>query len=188
MTRLTKLLALTLLLLTALPLGAQEAVSEIPIRVRVVVGGTSSAAKQILSYVSRELRSLGDVEVVQKNQKPDYTVRILAEELKAVGARTPDVYLSVVVTSPLSVRGVRFAFCDLSSLSTVEMLFMLNKVIDKPSAANTMAEALVTIHGHAMMVGTNVKVVSERLVTYVDSHVLEVHRKIEAGVYAPVEE
>ncbi len=188
MTRLTKLLALTLLLLTALPLGAQETVSEIPIRVHVRVNKTSSIAEQLLSYVSRGLRSLGDVEVVQENQKPDYTVRILAEDFKAIGARTPDVYLSVVVTSPLSVRGVRFSFCDLSSLSTVEMVIMLNKGIDKPSAASLLAETLVTIVGHVLMVGTNVKVVSERLVTYVDSDVLEVHRKIEAGVYAPVKE
>jgi flagellar hook assembly protein FlgD len=86
------------------------------------------------------------------------------------------------------VRGVRFAFCDLSSLSTVEMVIMLNKGIDKPSAASLLAETLVVIQAHAMMVGTNVKVVSERLVTYVDSDVLEVHRKIEAGVYAPVKE
>lgn len=188
MTRLTKLLALTLLLLTALPLGAQETVSEIPIRVYVRVNGTSPIAEQLLSYVSRGLRSLGDVEVVQENQKPDFTVRILAEDLTVFGARTPDVYLSVVVTSPLSVRGVRFAFCDLSSLSTVEMVIMLNKGIDKPSAASLLAETLVVIQAHAMMVGTNVKVVSERLVTYVDSDVLEVHRKIEAGVYAPVKE
>jgi hypothetical protein len=64
-------------------------------RVAVEVSSSDAVGNQIKSYVSRELRSLGDVEVVSENA--DFRFRILAMELHAGGVS--GVGLSTIIVS-----------------------------------------------------------------------------------------
>ena len=59
---------------------------------------TGSISNLLKSYLSRELRSLGDVEVV--DEKPHYTIIVLCESLALRGSSTVSSYaMSVVVTT-----------------------------------------------------------------------------------------
>jgi hypothetical protein len=72
---------------------------QISIKCEIELGAPQDGINsQVYSYVTRELRSLGDVEVVEgKDSRSDYTIRTLAVELSNKGGITTGFALSVVV-------------------------------------------------------------------------------------------
>jgi hypothetical protein len=63
-------------------------------RVSVMVSGSDSLKKLVASYITKELRSLPDVVVVEK--EPEYTISIVATELKRKKGYTAGFVLSLV--------------------------------------------------------------------------------------------
>jgi hypothetical protein len=76
------------------------------IKVRVRVSADDSMKRETLSFLTRELRSLGDVEVV--DTAPDYEISVVALETSSRGSTVPTGYaVSAIVTAPIDLTLVK---------------------------------------------------------------------------------
>lgn len=73
--------------------------------VKLSVGGAESLKSQIQSYVARELRSLGDVTIV--DERPNWVLRIMTFESQSVRGQSLGYTYSYVITS-----GVQTTYLD----------------------------------------------------------------------------
>ena len=82
-------------------ISAQTEQQSFSVRVQVSVSAKNEIVKsKIVSFISRELRSLGDVSVT--DHEPQYILLIVALEAEFVsGTTTGDIALSTVLTKPL---------------------------------------------------------------------------------------
>ena len=70
------------------------------ITVRVTVSAPDSMKREALSFLTRELRALGDVEVV--DTAPRYQIQVVALETSSRASSVPTGYaVSAIVTSPI---------------------------------------------------------------------------------------
>lgn len=76
--------------------AADTSDSKFSARVKVNVMGDANIKGTVSSYFHRELRSLGDVEIVDKD--PEWTLDVLAMELKLTGGATTGVAISTVIS------------------------------------------------------------------------------------------
>lgn len=67
-------------------------------KVKVNVSASDNIKGSVSSYINRELRSLTDVEIVEKD--PEWIIYILAMELKTVGGYKSGVAISTVIVHP----------------------------------------------------------------------------------------
>lgn len=72
-------------------------------RVKLEVAGEAPLTDTVVSYISRELRALGDIELVQVN--PDFAVSVVAlENTVEEGRRVTGYTLAVVITKPVQLN------------------------------------------------------------------------------------
>lgn len=69
--------------------------SQYSAKVKVQVTASDNIKGSVSSYINRELRSLGDVELVEEN--PEWIINILAMELQTVGGHKSGVAVSTVI-------------------------------------------------------------------------------------------
>lgn len=69
-------------------------------KVKVTVSADESIKNSVSSYLNRELRSLGDVDIVDNN--PEWQLSILGGELETAGGRKTGVVLSTVILTPFN--------------------------------------------------------------------------------------
>jgi hypothetical protein len=77
-------------------------------RVRVTVTADESIKGMVSSYLNRELRSLGDVELVDDN--PEYEIRFLAVETKSLSGQKTGVAFSVITSEYFDNQSISFTF------------------------------------------------------------------------------
>jgi len=70
--------------------------SEIQFQIKVNVSGDPSIKTLVSSYLNRELRALGDVELVNNNA--DWSMSIICAQTESIGGYPSSVLLSVVIT------------------------------------------------------------------------------------------
>lgn len=69
-------------------------------KVKVNVSASNNIKGSVSSYINRELRSLTDVEIVEKD--PQWIIYVLAMELKTAGGYKSGVAISTVIFSPFN--------------------------------------------------------------------------------------
>ena len=79
-------------------------------RVQIDVSGNENIKGLVGSYLNRELRSLGDVELVEKD--PDFFIAVGVLEIKPTGGRTSGFSLSTVVLHRFDNRIISSYFKD----------------------------------------------------------------------------
>jgi hypothetical protein len=79
------------------------------IKVRVRVSAPDSMKPEALSFLTRELRALGDVKVV--DTAPQYQIDVVALEISSRASTVPTGYaISAIVTSPLDLWHIEAIF------------------------------------------------------------------------------
>ena len=99
MKHLTVIIFTIALLLTASSVSAQE--KEFPkfvARVKLSVSGSENIKDEVVSYLSRELRALGDVVIVEQDARWELSVIVM--ELASRGGSKNGLAFSVVVIRP----------------------------------------------------------------------------------------
>lgn len=75
---------------------AVGAESEIRFHINVNISADPAIKTLVRSYLNRELRALGDVELVDTNA--DWSISIICARIESIGAYPPSVLLSIVIT------------------------------------------------------------------------------------------
>lgn len=88
----------TAMLAFAAPTWAARPLPDFSARVKVSVSSDDSISAEVKSYISRELRSLGDV--VTTDQNPEYVLSVVASVVTTKSGSKRGVAFSVVVLEP----------------------------------------------------------------------------------------
>ena len=158
---------------TSLSNGLAEAVvgvpqTDEPFRVQLEMKTDTDLKVQLSSFIGRELRTLGDVVIVES--KPDYNLHVLSLQLTTVGGRKAGIAVHSQVTSPIDFkeRFSPFLKCDLSGSG-----FNLRLV-------EIFATGYVSIETGNIYSGNHdidgIRNMATRIVTSLDSDVLEPRR------------
>ena len=89
-----------LLMVTVISSVAAQDLPKFKARVKVSVSADENIKGMVTSYINRELRSLQDVEVVDRD--PEWELQILAMEVSTKGGYKSGIVLSVVILSKFS--------------------------------------------------------------------------------------
>jgi hypothetical protein len=77
-------------------------------KVKVTVQADEGIQNSVSSYLNRELRSLGDVDIVDNN--PEWELRVLGGELHSIGGYKSGVVLSTIIITPFRGNFLSSAF------------------------------------------------------------------------------
>ena len=125
------------LLAAALALTANEATAQT--RVAVSVSATDSLRNQITSYITRELRTIPDIVIVE--DKPEYEIQIVALNDALESGRKIGYSMSVVITY----RVGDFFVKELAGTNNQTVKY----------AASMLAEDYVDVRTHRLLTGPN---------------------------------
>jgi len=103
-------------------------------RVSVSISANDNIKGQIESYISRELRSLGDVIVTDDN--PDWVLHIVALEPTSKGGNKVGIILSVVITRPFKSNGLNVLLIVLREVKKNEREILSSMTADLNSIAS----------------------------------------------------
>ena len=82
--------------------GDTSSADEFLDEVRVTVSASDSMKREVLSFLTRELRALGDIEVEVVDTAPRYQIEVVALETSSRASTVPTGYaVSAIVTSPV---------------------------------------------------------------------------------------
>lgn len=142
-------------------------------KVKVDVSANDNINGEIVSYLSRELRSLGDVIVV--DEKPDWTISIVALELTNKGGNNTGVALSILILSKPHSPLIEMGINDLYRLKKINKFEM-----DSLQQMINIDFGLVTEYeGHWLRTGSpdNLRDICNGIVADFDSKYLEPTRE-----------
>lgn len=152
-----------LLFATTILVYAQEQSAKNTFRVTLDVSGSELIKSEVTSYISRELRSLTDIVLVDSD--PDLRIEVVALASKDRLGNLLGYTLSIVVAKrlkPAFVRGVIHAFVHKEG----ERKLMLDLFSSQ--------ERLVS---HSIVTGADLQGLSKKIVADIDGEVIEAERK-----------
>ena len=127
------------------------------------VSAKDEIKNDIISYISRELRSLGDVVVV--DSQPNYTISIVALNSRNKANEDIGYAFSVVVTSELTGQYIATLTSDCKSNKNKDLLF-------------TWLATMSGIKSHILVVGSDLRKLCSDLVASTDAEVFEEMRRM----------
>ena len=142
------------------------------IKVRVTVSASDSMKREALSFLTRELRALGDVEVV--DTAPSYQIEVVALETSSRASTVPTGYaVSAIVTSPVNLSVLKSLFEQLGQGENAELYDSLFKATEEATAGHEM------IFGHYLRIGPSDELAKlcEGLIATIDGETFERARK-----------
>jgi len=156
--------ALLIVVLVSLAVGNSEKTGppKYTTKVRLDIAANEEIKNEVYSYLSRELRSLGDAKLVEDN--PDWTIKVIALQIKTKAGYKSGITLSVVITKRLSEQAILKEGLEAARQEKL----LLDELISEPDSRNS--ESLLsmasfwhnrleylanlnTIHAHWLMVG-----------------------------------
>lgn len=106
---------------------------------------------QVYSYISRELRSLGDVKLVEND--PNWTIQVVAMQIENKLKVKTGVAVSVVIIKRRYVVKTLLYFCE-NFLEISPQELMEKKGIDLEKSFTILTDSLKDIRGHSLRVGS----------------------------------
>jgi len=150
-----------MLVVTAVSSVAAQDLPKFKARVKVSVSADENIKGTVTSYINRELRSLQDVEIVDRD--PEWELQILAMEISTKGGYKTGIVLSVVILSKFSNQ------------------FLLDRVADSyKEIVGNLTSSLYYYPDHWLRVGSNedLKSLCNGIVADFDTRYLEESRKM----------
>ena len=142
------------------------------IRVSVAVSAPETMRSETISFLTRELRALGDVEIVEDT--PTYRVEVVALETASRASTEPTGYaISAIVTRPVNLTLAKTAFELYGQGVDAELRSNLFKITEKTSAGHEQ------ILGHYLRIGPSdgLAKLCEGLIASIDGETFENARK-----------
>ena len=124
--------------------------SKFSTNVRLDIAANDEIKNQVYSYISRELRSLGDVKVVEND--PHWIIQIVAMQEKNRTGYDMGVAFSIVIIKPTSVVKMLLLFCE-NTLEISPQELKEEKGIDLEKSFTILTDGLSNIRGHWLRVG-----------------------------------
>ena len=131
---------------------------------------------QLYSYINRELRSLGDVKVVEND--PNWTIQIVALQVKNKLQVPTGIAASVVIIKrTYAIDGLSILFKHVYGINLQEQ--MKEKGVDLEKVLKTLTDNLSDIRGHWLHVGNtdDIQRICQRLVANFDAECLKKERE-----------
>ena len=167
MKKITMLSVFILLTLIILPFCVQAEQKEIPKyqeRVNLIVSGDQNIKGEVTSYITRELRSLNDVIIVDENA--DWQISILAMEAITKGSYKGGIALSVVILRPFN--------------NNILKPFIGKLTADQSNLIDALTSFLYRYEEHWLRIGSpdDLKSICQGIVADFDSKHLEKSRRL----------
>ena len=148
---------------------ASAQASDLPrIRVSITVSSPDEIKGEVTSYLSRELRKLGDIDVVEND--PSFSIGVIALALKSKGNLKTGYAFGVLVTSPAypAIRNFTAPKLDAGTL----------KILDQ------MGQRTVNIQDHFVQSGATDQMdeLCHSIVASIDGDVFEPERKVQQQI------
>ena len=177
----TLLLASALLIVAFMPISTADSEKikdlEYSTTVKLDISATDEVKNQVYSYISRELRSLSDVKVVEND--PNWTIQIVGGQVKNKLGENMGVALSVVILKrTYVVEGLLALSENVLQINLQEL--MEKKSFDLKKAFINLTSGLSDIRGHLLRVGSteDMQNICKSIVADFDAEHLKVEREM----------